>query len=103
MGKEKPSNDVGYLFIGGCSDGRRINVPNLPFVKVPVYEEQSFLLSGKSISPNLKIETYREEKMKTPLSLFTFYVFESMPIESAIARLIKHYQPNLKGVRAEAR
>ena len=78
-----PTPDRKPLFIGGRNDGRRITVPDLPIILVPI--------PSGGHSP--QTEQYRKERLTTERLTFSFYVSESISTETAIGRLLDHYTP----------
>lgn len=72
---------MNYLFIGGCVDGQRINMPdNFTNCRIPHAEGY---------------DEYRVERLSSPSQSYTVYVENHLTLSSAMKLLIDNYVPKL--------
>lgn len=77
----------GSMFIGGANDGKRIEVPDLPRIRVPLPPDL------QEPGGFFRTEDYRKEMLATRELTFTFYVAQGISIEVAVLRLLEYYSP----------
>lgn len=72
------------IFIGGANDGKSVEVPDLPIVRLPIPSHMH--RSG------VETEDYRKERLATEKQVFEFYVSQSLSLESALLKLLARYE-----------
>jgi hypothetical protein len=85
-----PASYGSALFVGGANDGKRMDLHDLPIVRLPLPPDQQTSWRG------IETEDYRKERLATKNRVFEFYVSVGLSTESAIARLLACYTPNDK-------
>lgn len=75
------------LFIGGPADGKRVDVPNEPYIRLPI--ENAFRYPGDMI----RTQTYRREMLDTETGRLVFYVAEPLTAFEVIKKMIENYKP----------